>query len=230
MKFAAIFSGGKDSTYALYQAVKEGHEIKYLLTFIPERHDSYMLHRPCIEYTKLQAQALGIEQIMAKVSGEKEKEVEEMEKVIASIASKIDGIVSGALASNYQKQRIDAIAKKYGLFSYAPLWHIEPEKHWQNLLENSFKVMITAVASAGLGKEFLGQIVTPEVLAKLKSIASKQGMHLGFEGGEAETFVLDMPLFKQAIVVEDYEIHWDNATQSGYIEIKKAKLVEKANQ
>jgi len=52
MKLATLLSGGKDSTYALYSALKQGHEIKYLVTIFPESKESWMFHHPCIELTK----------------------------------------------------------------------------------------------------------------------------------------------------------------------------------
>src|SRR3972149_2443929 len=103
MKLAALFSGGKDSMYALYRMLQQGHDVKYLVTFKPQRTDSYMFHHPCVELTELQAEAIGIKQIMVSTSGVKEKELEDLENVLEKIKGEIDGIVSGALASNYQK-------------------------------------------------------------------------------------------------------------------------------
>ena len=74
MRLAALFSGGKDSVYSIFQAMKEGHEIKYLITMRPRRSDSWMFHKPLIEFTKFQSEAMGIKQIMADTEGEKEKE------------------------------------------------------------------------------------------------------------------------------------------------------------
>lgn len=227
MRLAAIFSGGKDSTYAIFKAMKQGNEIKYLITVKPKNPTSFMFHTSCIELTKLQAKAMGIKQIFKQVSGQKEKEVEELKQIIASIADEIDGILTGAIASNYQKRRIDKIASQLGLQSIAPLWGISPAKYWKELLKNRFKVMIVSVASAGLAKELLGKIVDDKLLVNLISISKKYGFHLAFEGGEAETFVLDCPLFSQKIVIESYQIFWDSKTQSGYILPKKAFLAKK---
>jgi ABC transporter with metal-binding/Fe-S-binding domain ATP-binding protein len=224
MRLAALFSGGKDSTYALWQALKE-HEVKYLITFKPERTDSYMFHHPCIELTSLQAEAMGIKQIMVETHGEKEKELLDLENVLVKLD--VEGVVSGALASNYQKTRIDDICKKLGLKSLAPLWKIDTEKYWEELLKNNFEVMITSVAAEGLDEKWLGRVVDEKVVRELKQLNKILGFHLGFEGGEAESFVLDCPLFKKRIVVDSIEKFMDKKTGSGYIQVRNAKLEEK---
>lgn len=227
MKLAALFSGGKDSTYALFQAIKEGHDVKYLVTFRPKRTDSYMFHHPCIDLTKLQAEIIGIKQIIVDTEGEKEKELDDLENVFGELKDEIDGVVSGALASNYQKTRIDNICKKLGLKSLAPLWNIDIEQHWKNLLKNNFIIMITGIASEGLDEKWLGRIIDDGAIDELKRIKIRLGLHLGFEGGEAESFVLDCPLFKRKIMIEDFERIVDKKTGSGYIQPRKTYLEEK---
>lgn len=103
MRLAVLFSGGKDSTYATLLAMKEGHEIRYLVTMLPEKQDSWMFHWPAVELTELQAEAIGIKQIAQKTSGEKEKELEDLKNTLGKIKNEIDGVVSGAIASSYQK-------------------------------------------------------------------------------------------------------------------------------
>ena len=217
MRLAAIFSGGKDSTFSIYQAIKAGYKIKYLITLKPRNPESFMFHYPCIDLTKIQARALGIEQIFKEVSGEKEKEVEELESVINEIRKGIDGILTGALASKYQKERIDRIAKDLGLVSIAPLWHINMENYWEELLRKKFKVMIVSVSTQGLGKSWLGRVIDKEAIEELKHLANKFKFHLGFEGGEAETFVLDAPIFRERIEISKFDVIWDSKTASGYI-------------
>jgi len=41
MKLCILFSGGKDSVMALYRGMQE-HQVKVLLSMIPESDDSYM--------------------------------------------------------------------------------------------------------------------------------------------------------------------------------------------
>ena len=63
MKLAALFSGGKDSTYSIYIAKQMGHDVKCLITIFPKSANSHLLHFPNIELTKLQSETLKIPQI-----------------------------------------------------------------------------------------------------------------------------------------------------------------------
>jgi diphthine-ammonia ligase len=74
MKLGVLFSGGKDSCYALFKAGKE-HEIVCLITMASDNPDSYMFHTPNIEMTKLQSEALDIPLISGRTKGEKEEEL-----------------------------------------------------------------------------------------------------------------------------------------------------------
>jgi len=114
MKIAALISGGKDSIYAAYKASKE-HEIVCLISFKSKKADSYMFHIPNIDLVKQQAKVMELPLIFMESSGIKEKELNDIKKAlkIAIKKYKIEGVVSGALASNYQKERIDKILKLY---------------------------------------------------------------------------------------------------------------------
>ena len=71
MKLAALFSGGKDSTYSVFKTMQEGHSVKCLITISPKSEESMLLHYPNIEITKIQASSMGIPQIYAKSISEK---------------------------------------------------------------------------------------------------------------------------------------------------------------
>ena len=111
MRIAVLFSGGKDSTFVLKVALDQGWDVRYLVTMISERDDSWMFHWPCAELTKLQAEAVGIKHIVRRTSGKKEKELDDLMAVLMEISDDVDAIVSGAVASRYQKDRIDAVCK-----------------------------------------------------------------------------------------------------------------------
>jgi len=181
MKLAALISGGKDSLYALYTMSKK-HEIAYLLTVFPERDDSYMFHHPNLSLTKLQAEAMGIPLLTRVTKGEKEKELEDLKRLFSKVKDRVDGIVSGALASRYQKQRIDKLCEELGLKSLAPLWGISGEELWKQLLENKFEVIVTSVAAMGLSKEWLGRKIDHEAFEELKKMFNAQAL-ITFELG-----------------------------------------------
>lgn len=227
MRLASLISGGKDSLYATYVMSKK-HDIVCLLSMFPERDDSYMFHFPNVKITELQAKAMGIPIFTQATKAEKEKELEDLKKLFLKVKDRVDGIVSGALASRYQKERIDKICREVGLRPFSPLWGIEPEKLWERLLSEGFEVLIISVSAMGLGKEWLGRKVDRKAFEELKEIARKNRFHLGFEGGEAETLVVDMPLFRKKIKINKAEVVW-YGDYGRYI-IKDAELVEKTSQ
>jgi len=225
MRAAVLFSGGKDSTLALYEALRKGYDVKYLLTVFPESKESYMFHYPNIEITRKQAKSAGIPLKTGDTKGEKEKELEDLERLIESVKNEIDTIVSGAIASEYQKSRVDKICDKFKLKSFAPLWKRDPLILWKTCLDNGFKVMITSVACEGLGKEWLGRMITSDNFEELKKLSKRYRFHIGGEGGEFETLVLDCPVFKKRINVVKARKDWHD--DSGVYEIEKARSIEK---
>ncbi|MDE1825258.1 MAG: diphthine--ammonia ligase [Candidatus Micrarchaeota archaeon] len=199
MNSACLFSGGKDSALALHRAIEQGIKIDLLLTMKSKNQFSYMFHYPNIETTRLQAEALGIKQVFVETKGIKEEELADLERAL--LENNVKVLVTGAVASTYQKDRIEAIGKKLGIDVISPLWHIEPVKELKELTEN-FEVIITQVSAEGLDETFLGKRIDSEMIERLKAVSKKHGINMLFEGGEAETFVLDAPLFKKRIVID----------------------------
>jgi ABC transporter with metal-binding/Fe-S-binding domain ATP-binding protein len=222
MQLAALLSGGKDSMYATYLAKQAGNEIKYVVAMVPENPASYMFHYPNVHFVKYQAAAMRVSFIEGKTKGEKEAELGDLKKTIEGIASEIDGLVSGAVASGYQKNRIDKICTELGLKHIAPLWHQNPEKIILDMIENKFEIIITAVAAPPLDVSWLGRKIDKNALAELVQLNKKFGISVNGEGGEYESFVLNCPLFGKSIKILDAQKKWD--VRSGSLEIKKVEL------
>ncbi|WP_297421088.1 diphthine--ammonia ligase [Thermococcus sp.] len=224
MRVAVLYSGGKDSNYALYWALEQGFEVKYLVSMVSESDESYMYHVPNIHLTELQARAIGISLVKGFTSGEKEKEVEDMKIVLGGLS--IDGIVSGALASEYQKRRVDRMAKELGLESFAPAWHRDPVDYMRELID-IFDIVVVGTAAYGLDERWLGQEIDEKALEELVKLNGKYKIHVAGEGGEFETFVRDAPFFKARIVFDEVEKRWDECSYSGVLEVKRAHLEKK---
>jgi len=211
MRLACLFSGGKDSTYAVFWAMAQGHE-PVLLTVKPEPY-SMMFHHPNIEFTGLQAEAMGLEQKIIEV-----KENDWEEKLTEALKEmKAEGLVAGAVASEYQRRRFEKVCESLNIPAYSPLWH-KKEDTLKEMLEY-MEVYITAVSAEGLGKEWLGK--------KLDELLEKKPENIDafLEGGEGETFVADAPFFKKRIVIKDWEIGWDGVR--GVAKIKDATIENK---
>ena len=226
MRLAALVSGGKDSLYAAYLASKE-HEIAYVISMVSENPASYMFHFPNIHLVKTQASLMGIPLIEKKTKGEKELELDDLEDAIASIKGDIDGVVTGALASSYQKVRIDSICKRHDLLSIAPLWHRNPEEYLHAALADGFEIIYVAVAAPPLDEKWLGRKLDEQAIEELVQLNLRHGIHIGGEGGELDSLVLDCPMFMKKIKVVHAEKHWNEKERNGTYDIKEIDLVDK---
>jgi diphthine-ammonia ligase len=220
---AALVTGGKDSILALYRAQQMGHTIEVLATMIPERSDSYMFHFPNIHLTDYISRALEIPLVKAPTSGIKEKELEDLRKLLASLD--VEGVVTGAVLSSYQKERIDRLCDELGIKSVAPLWHQDPLEIMKELIRLKFKVIIVGVYAFGLDQTWLGREINSETLEKLVELHEKYQISLVGEGGEYESLVLDAPIYKKRLEIVKAETSYEN--NSGVLVVKEAKLVDK---
>jgi ABC transporter with metal-binding/Fe-S-binding domain ATP-binding protein len=227
MRVAVLFSGGKDSTFATHVALQQGWDVRCLVTLLPARSDSYMFHHPCAALTKLQAEAMGIKHIVKETAGEKEKELADMTAALKSVAGDVEAVVSGAIASRYQKDRVDAVCKELGLRSIAPLWGKDQLTLLKDEIEAGLKIVMTAVAAEGLDAKWLGRAIDAAAANELALLHKQSGINIAGEGGEYETFVTDAPFFKKKIELEPIEKIWDAETSSGYVVCKDARLVSK---
>lgn len=222
MRLAALFSGGKDSTYALYWALQQGFDVRYLVSMHSKSEESYMYHVPNIHLTDLQAKAIGLPLIKGYTSGEEEEEVEDLKKVLEGL--NVDGVVAGALESEYQRTRIEKVCHELGLASYAPLWHKNSEQLLREMIHAGFDIVIVGVSAYGLGRDWLGRKIDEKAVEELKGLSQKYGIHMGGEGGEFETFVRDAPFFKARIIFDEVERYFDRYTYSGVLSVKRAHL------
>lgn len=227
MKLAALYSGGKDSTFAIYKAKTEGHTISCLVTIFPKSEESHLLHHPNIAMTRLQAKSLDIPQISVSVDSDKtETELDELKKALATAKEKfgIGGVVHGGISSVFQKKHFEAACSSLGLEIVAPIWNVDEKNYLRELVKTGFRFIVTSVTSQGLDDSWLGKEITADDVEKLIAISSKFGSNASFEGGEAETFVVGCPLFSGRVKIVKSRKTWDG--YRGRFEITEAVLEE----
>ncbi len=207
MAYAALYSGGKDSTLALWMAQQDGIDVKYLITVFPERNDSYMFHRPNLDHVPMLAESLDIPLILEESEGKKEEELKDLENAIDSV--EVEGVITGAVASRYQRDRIQRIATERNMDVISPLWGMDQLELMETLLGNGFRSMIVGVAALGLNESWLGREIDHGCLDDLVTLHKKYGINVAGEGGEYESFVLDAPNFEWGFEVEEACKKWD---------------------
>ena len=225
MKLASLFSGGKDSAYAIYLAQKQGHDVVCLLSVIPKSDESHLLHHPNIQWTKLQSESMNIPQlILTSDSDDTDEELSTLEKLLQNAKNQfgIEGLVHGGIKSNFQKDKFEILCNKLNLVAVAPLWNTEPQSYMNDLLDSKFNFIMTTVTADGLDDSWLGKLISKSDIDILKNLSEKFGFNLNFEGGESETFVLDCPLFTNPIKINQSKKIWDG--YRGRFEIVDARI------
>jgi len=206
VRFCSLLSGGKDSNYALYRALLNRWEPACILIVESERKDSWMFHTIATGMAKLQAEAMGLgdKVRVVKVSGVKEREVEELARALESLHRSVgfDIITVGALASSYQRRRIEGVAERLGVEIYAPAWMVDHEYYMKHLVSTGFKIVIARISTMGLPHSLLGKVLSLEDVEEIVRRSRIHGFHPAFEGGEAETLVIDAPHYRKSILIE----------------------------
>ncbi len=229
MKVAVLFSGGKDSTQAVKWCLDNGHEVSCLISVKPKDGTAYLWHYPTVEWTVLQAEAMGIPLILLKCEKIGSKvEADELRKVFGKI--KVDAVVLGGVGlQRTQIKEVQRVAKEYGIDTLVPYGKLTSEQLLTEEINSGLKIVMTDVATDGLGIDWIGKPIDSNTFEELKWRSEKFGFDILLEGGSGNTFVVDAPFFKKRIEFKSVEKVWDNATSSGYLKVNDAVLVPKTD-
>ena len=225
MKLCSLFSGGKDSTFAIHLAQKDGHDVVCLLSIFPKSEESHLLHHPNLQWTKLQSESMKIPQLaISSDSDNTDDELFALEFLLKKAKKQynIEGLVHGGIKSKFQKEKFETLCLKLNLSVISPLWETEPKKYMNELIDSDFNFMMVTVSSDGLDEKWLGKPIIKSDIVILDNLSEKFGFNLNFEGGEAETFVIDCPLFSNPIKINKFIKNWDG--YRGRFEIVDAEL------
>ncbi|WP_436907554.1 diphthine--ammonia ligase [Halosimplex marinum] len=233
--WVSLFSGGKDSSWALYRALERGLPVERLVTVHPEG-DSYMYHVPATRLAGLAAESVGIPLVEVEPDdfaaaettdsgAQGDAELEPLEGALrdldADLPGGLAGVTAGAVESEYQTSRIEAMAERLDAEVFAPLWQREPRELADAMLDAGFEIRIVRVAAGGLDESWLGRTLDADALDELETLNERYGVHILGEGGEFETLVTDGPHMERAIELE-YETEWDGTR--GTLQIEDAWL------
>lgn len=230
MKVAVLYSGGKDSNMALNYCLSKGWSVSALISVKPRNTEAYLWHYANVEWTKLQAEALGLPLIYieSKEIGPRE-EAKSLEKVFENLRNLgVEALILGGVGlQKTQIKNIEEVARNFGIRVMVPYENYDSEKLLREEIKSGIEAIITNVAVDGLDESWLGKKIDENSLEEIIRLSKKFGFDPLFEGGHADTFVLDSPFFKKRIEILRSEKIWDKKTNSGYLQIKEAVLINK---
>lgn len=204
--------------------MERGWDVTHLLSIFPEDRDSMLFHTPNLHLTPLQADAMGIPLVQeVSIPGEA-GEMEALRRILGRVD--IEGVVVGAIASDYQHERVNRIADEMGIRVFAPLWRHDPRRLVRDYLAAGLDIAFSSVSAEGLDAGWLGRRWDEAVIADLLRLQETRGIHPCGEGGEFETLVLDGPFFRRRVEILRAETDWRGT--SGVWRVREARLAAKA--
>ncbi|MDZ7689451.1 MAG: diphthine--ammonia ligase [Halobacteriales archaeon] len=217
---AVLFSGGKDSSYALARADEEFGDGEDggvdTLVSVKAREASLMYHVPTFELTSIVAESAGKEHV---VYEEGDDATEPLREAVAELEP--DVVAVGAVASEYQMSRVEGVCEEFGVDVYAPLWEANPEEALREVTDE-FDVIVTAVAADGMDETWLGRELNDDAVEEILDLRDEYGVHPMGEGGEFETLVVAGSHMDGRLRVE-YEKEWDG--MRGSLRVTDAEIV-----
>lgn len=234
--WVALFSGGKDSAWALHRALTTGRSVEQLVTVHPP-DDSYLYHVPATHLAVLAAESIGLplreirlpagaidQDMTAGARGDAELEpVETALEQLREELSGLSGVVAGAVESEFQETRLRSMCDRLDTTLCAPLWGRDHGPLLREMLAAGFEIRIVQVAARGLDRTWLGRRLDEEAVTELQHLQERYGVHVLGEGGEYETLVVDGPHMARRIELS-FETSWDDSRGRGTLDITDAWL------
>ncbi len=212
MKTLALLSGGKDSFLSAQIAMEQGYDVAAALTVIPEEF-SLMFHYPNAAKAEMVASLLGVPWATT-------SESEFAETIEKYVKQGFGAITVGAIASEYQKTRVERLCTKLGIMSFIPLWRKEQMFILKELQLRGIKAMIVSVSAEGFNENDLGRIIDEDYIGELEKKNSRYGINVSGEGGEYETFVVSARGMGELEIVESSKV-WEGS--HGYLLLKSVR-------
>ncbi len=220
---AVLWTGGKDSSMALYEAGQNGYRVRCLVTFAPPEAD-FLAHP--LGFIKMQAQALALPHYVLPISAPFENSYETSLCRLRDEMG-IGCVVTGDIAEvdgnpNWIRERSRAV----GMSVHTPLWGRDRNVLLRQFLDRGFKARFSCVKTRWLDENWVGRELNDSAIAELRIIRERTGLDLCGEEGEYHTLVLDGPQFTRGIDIRSYSRRV--AGSLAYMEIHALELSDHA--
>jgi diphthine-ammonia ligase len=220
---AMLWTGGKDSSMALYEAGQNGYSVRCLVTFAPAER-AFLAHP--LGFIKMQAQALALPHYVFPISTPFEKSYETSLCRLRDEMG-INCVVTGDIAEvdgnpNWIRER----SRPVGMNVHTPLWGRDRNVLLRQLLDRGFKARFSCVKTRWLDESWIGRELDDTAITELRVIRERTGLDLCGEEGEYHTMVIDGPPFAQGIGIRSYSKRTTDSL--AYMEIHELELIDHA--
>ncbi|WP_400239126.1 diphthine--ammonia ligase [Methanomethylophilus alvi] len=206
MRLASLYSGGKDSAFSLYLAEQQGHDVPYLVNIVPEDRASWIFHTPNLNTVPAMAESMGKKLVLGHSTGEEDSDMEGMRRALEGLD--VEGIVTGAIWSDYQWDRMNMVCGDLGLKLIAPLWRKDQDMLMDQMLDAGIEAVIVGCYAEGFDESWLGRPIDAETVKDLKRLRAKYHISIMGEGGEYESMALYSPLYSKRLRIVSSEREW----------------------
>ena len=196
MKFAMLYSSGKDSALALHRMIQAGHTPVCLIVTYNEEAGRSWFHGVTADLLDAVAASAAIPVLRCVCTGENyhtevERCLTEAKAMGAEAAVFGDIDIADHLAWNRER------CNQAGLRCITPLWGEGREALVHETIDAGFRAVIKCVDLARLDESFLGEVLTRGLAARIAAT----GSDVCGENGEYHTFVCDGPIFRSPIPI-----------------------------
>jgi diphthine-ammonia ligase len=200
MKIGCSWSGGKDSCYALMKALNGDHQLSVLVNMMNENGKISRSHGLPASVLMQQANAMEVPLVAQPTSWNDYQQhfIQTLQKIKQDY--KVEAMVFGDIDLQEHRDWEEMVCQKAGLKALLPLWKQERKKLVLEMLDSGIKSMIVS-CNTSMGEEFLGRMITPELVMQLESMV----VDVCGENGEFHTVVINCPLFKSEISLPVYK-------------------------
>jgi len=221
-KAAVLWTGGKDSCLAFYEAQRAGCKIDSLITFVPG--NPVFLAHP-IPFMKYQAKTINLPHRIVEIK-EPYKEGYRDAFSLLKARHNIDTLITGDIDEIDGHSNWVAEYSGYaGIDIQTPLWKMNRLEVLKQLLKYQFKVIFSCVKKPWFTDEWVGKEITSDILSQLNAMNTAKDIDICGERGEYHTMVCDAPFFQKSISINSFsKCEKDDLM---YIDIRELALKDK---
>ncbi len=165
---------------------------------------------------------MGKELVTAPSTGTEEGDMEGLRKALEGLD--VEGVITGAVWSDYQWDRMNLVCNNLGLKVFSPLWRKDQDLLMDAFLQSGIRAIIVGCFAEGLGEEWLGREIDAEAVRDLKKLREKYGISIMGEGGEYESMTLDSPMHSHPLEITGSEKVWKR--DNGTLDVTSVRLVQ----